>query len=77
MDAFSADLPYTKGKNVKAAFYNKQNYPKNPTEYDGTALSIAYNRSLDLYAGKDINTVIRETEEEINKEVEKLKSGKK
>lgn len=76
IDAFSADLPYTKGKNVKAAFYNKQNYPKNPTEYDGTALSIAYNRSLDLYAGKDINTVIRETEEEINKEVEKLKAGK-
>jgi multiple sugar transport system substrate-binding protein len=77
MDAFSADLPYTKGKNVKAAFYNKQNYPKNPTLYDGTAVSIAYNHSLDLYTGKDINTVIRETEEEINREVEKLKSGKK
>ncbi|MEF3302750.1 ABC transporter substrate-binding protein [Paenibacillus sp. GYB003] len=76
MDAFCADLPYTKGKNVKAAFYNKQNYPKHPTEYDGTALGIAYTRSLDLYAGKDINTVIRETEEAIDKEVEKLKAAK-
>jgi len=74
-DAFCADLPHTKGKNVKAAFYNRQNYPKNPTIYDGTALSIAYNRSLDLYKGKDINTVIRETEEEINREVEKLKAA--
>ncbi|CAG7610912.1 hypothetical protein PAESOLCIP111_01306 [Paenibacillus solanacearum] len=73
MDAFSADLPYTKGKNVKAAFYNKQNWPKNPTVYDGNALGIAYNHSLDLYAGKDINTVIRETEEDIDKQVAQLK----
>ncbi|CAG7648655.1 ABC transporter substrate-binding protein [Paenibacillus allorhizosphaerae] len=72
MDAFSADLPYTKGKNVKAAFYNKQNWPKNPTIYDGNALGIAYNHSLDLYKGKDVNTVIRETEEDIDKQVAQL-----
>lgn len=77
MDAFCADLPHTKGKNVKAAFYNKQNYPKNPTIYDGNAVGIAYNHSLDLYKGKDINTVIRETEEEINKEIEKQKAAQK
>jgi multiple sugar transport system substrate-binding protein len=77
IDAFCADLPYTKGKNVKAAFYNRQNYPKHPTEYDGLALGIAYTHSLDLYTGKDINTVIRETEEDIDKQVEQLKSGKK
>jgi multiple sugar transport system substrate-binding protein len=77
IDAFSAELPHTKGKNVKAAFYNKQYYPKNPTIYDGSALGIAYNHSLDLYKGKDINTVIRETEEEINKTVESIKAGTK
>lgn len=75
MDAFAADLPYTKGKNVKAAFYNKQYWPKYPTIYDATALGIAYNRSLDLYNGKDINTVIRETEEEITKKVDEMKLG--
>ena len=77
MDAFAQDLPHARGKNVKAAFYNKQNYPKHPTEYDGLALGIAYNHSLDLYAGKDINTVIRETEEDINRQVEQLKAAKK
>ncbi len=72
IEAFCSNLPYTEGKNVKAAFYNKQNYPTNPTIYDGYAIGIVYNHSLELYQGKDINTVIRETEEAINQKVREL-----
>jgi multiple sugar transport system substrate-binding protein len=76
IDAFSQDLPYTKGKNVKSIFKYSQKWNPNPTVYDGIANPIVFNHSKDLYTGKDINTVIRETEEDINKKVDEVKKAK-
>ncbi|MCC2685718.1 MAG: family 1 extracellular solute-binding protein [Paenibacillaceae bacterium] len=75
IDAFCADLPYSKGKNVKSVFKYKQNWFTNPTLYDGTANPVVFSHSVDLYKGEDINTVIRETEEDIDKKVNALKNA--
>jgi multiple sugar transport system substrate-binding protein len=66
---FAKDLPYAAGKNTQSAVKVKQNAPMSPTKYDTLASGIVFNHTADLYNGKDINTVIRETEEEINKKV--------
>lgn len=46
--------------------------------YDMTPLmkkyNITYTHALNLYQGKDFNTVIRETEEEIDKKVAEMKA---
>jgi multiple sugar transport system substrate-binding protein len=67
--AFGSDLEFLKGKNTQAAFKYTPTVPGYTTEYDSLAKDITYTHSLDLYNGKDINTVIRETEEEINAKV--------
>jgi multiple sugar transport system substrate-binding protein len=69
VSVFAKDLPYAAGKNTQSAVKVKQNAPKSPTKYDTLASGVVFNHTDDLYKGKDINTVIRETEEEINKKV--------
>jgi multiple sugar transport system substrate-binding protein len=70
---YAADLSYTKGKNLPAVYkLNQSYYPL--SEYDDIANKAVINHSLDLYKGKDINTIIRETNDEIVKGIQKEKS---
>jgi multiple sugar transport system substrate-binding protein len=71
---FGSDLEFLKGKNTQAAFKYTPTVPGYTTEFDSLAKDITYTHSLDLYKGKDINTVIRETEDEINAKVNENKS---
>jgi multiple sugar transport system substrate-binding protein len=72
--AFGSDLEFLKGKNTQATFKYSPTVPGYTTEFDTLAKDITYTHSLDLYNGKDINTVIRETEDEINAKVNENKS---
>jgi multiple sugar transport system substrate-binding protein len=76
-DAFGADIPYVKGKNLAAIYKLKPGWRK-LSNYDDIAAEIVFRHSVDMYSGKDINTVIRETEDEITKAIaeEKAKGGK-
>jgi multiple sugar transport system substrate-binding protein len=66
-------FPEMKGKNYKAAFTFSPKWPENPTEYDQPANTIVGKNAGDLAKGTDINTVIRQTEEEINQKIEELR----
>jgi multiple sugar transport system substrate-binding protein len=76
-DAFGADIPYVKGKNLAAIYKLKPGWRK-LSDYDDIAADIVFTHSVDMYSGKDINTVIRETEDEITKAIAegKAKGGK-
>jgi multiple sugar transport system substrate-binding protein len=70
---YAADLPYAKGKNLSAVYkLNQSYYPL--SEYDDAAIKLTVDHSFDLYKGKDINTVIRETNDDIAKAIAKEKS---
>jgi hypothetical protein len=70
---YAADLPYAKGKNLPAVYkLNQSYYPL--SEYDDSAIKLTVDHSFDLYTGKDINTVIRETNDDIAKAIAKEKS---
>jgi multiple sugar transport system substrate-binding protein len=66
---YGTGIPSLKGKNLAASYALKPAW-NILSDYDDDANKITFNRSLDLYKGKDINTVIRETEEEITKAIE-------
>jgi multiple sugar transport system substrate-binding protein len=66
---FAADLPYTKGKNIAAAFKLKPGW-RVLSKYDDIAGKVVFAHSVDLYSGKDINTVIRETEEDLTAQIQ-------
>jgi multiple sugar transport system substrate-binding protein len=66
LKAFAADLPYVKGKNIKASYALKPGW-RVLSEYDDIANPIVFNHSVEMYTGTDINTVIRETNDEIAK----------
>jgi multiple sugar transport system substrate-binding protein len=70
---FGTNLPYVKGKNV-SAIYKLTPAWRVISQYDPVANNLVFPHSVDLYTGKDVNTVIRETEEAINKAVEQQKS---
>jgi multiple sugar transport system substrate-binding protein len=69
LKTFAADLPYAKGKNIKAVYALKPGW-RVLSEYDDLANPIVFKHSVDMYSGKDINTVIRETEEDITKAIQ-------
>jgi multiple sugar transport system substrate-binding protein len=71
--SFGEDLPYLKGKNLAAIYKLKPGWRK-LSDYDGIAEEIVFRHSKDLYTGKDVNTVIRETEEEISKAIQEAKA---
>jgi multiple sugar transport system substrate-binding protein len=67
--AFGQAIPELKGKNISAIYKLKPGIRK-VTNYDVLSNKIVFTHSVDLYnGGKDINTVIRETEEELNQAV--------
>jgi multiple sugar transport system substrate-binding protein len=70
---YAADLPYAKGKNLAAVYKLNQTYYK-LSKYDDDANKITIGHSVDLYSGKDINTVIRETADDVTKAIQKENS---
>ncbi|RKN86265.1 ABC transporter substrate-binding protein [Paenibacillus ginsengarvi] len=70
-DSFGQESDVLKGKNVQAIFKNRPvPYHSNPKKYDAIADSELNAGSLQLYGNaKDINTIIRESEEKIAKKV--------
>lgn len=64
---FGKDLDYTKGKNLKAAFLSQPSKPFPVTKYDARAKQIIIDSMNSVVKGeKDINTALRESEENIN-----------
>jgi multiple sugar transport system substrate-binding protein len=76
-DSFGLDIPFLKGKNVQAIYKTKPAKSFVPTEYDSLAMS-AMNTALNdvIVNGKDINTVLREAEEKVNKQIEEAEVAK-
>ncbi|MCJ8012644.1 extracellular solute-binding protein [Paenibacillus sp. KQZ6P-2] len=66
-NAFGADNPFMKGKNIAGVFKSKPAPAPVFSPFNGDGMGIA-NKKFDEYlAGKDLNTALREAEEEINK----------
>jgi multiple sugar transport system substrate-binding protein len=71
-----AKQPFLKGKNVMSVFKQPIGYHV-VTEYDNFVKKIPFNHSMDLYKGtKDVNTVIREAQEQMTKIIEEKKALK-
>jgi multiple sugar transport system substrate-binding protein len=66
-EVFGTSLSYSLNKNVGAFFKNKPApWRSNITKYDQNASQIMFTHYLDLYSGKDTNTILREAEEDVN-----------
>ncbi|CAG7600763.1 hypothetical protein PAESOLCIP111_00425 [Paenibacillus solanacearum] len=74
-DKFGTESDVLKGKNVQAIFKHRPvPIHNNPTKFDATADGLLNSGALQLFGNtKDINTLIRETEEKINQKVDELK----
>ncbi|MDF2715856.1 MAG: family 1 extracellular solute-binding protein [Paenibacillus sp.] len=79
-DSFGADLETIKGKNIPAVFKSTSAPLPTPTKYDYIVTKDAH---LQKYANEylkgtgDVNTVLRQLEDSVNKEIEAVKqSGK-
>lgn len=68
-EQFGKDLPGVEGKNLKAFFKDVIGDPFPTTPYDDIAKTVLYRDVLPAYYrdGKDINTIFREAEEQINR----------
>ncbi|WP_282942275.1 extracellular solute-binding protein [Paenibacillus sp. RC67] len=69
---FAADLPGIAGKNMGAFLKDKIGKPAVVTKYDGIAKDVFYKTALgkDFYTRtKDVNTILREAEDEINRKI--------
>jgi multiple sugar transport system substrate-binding protein len=64
LSSFGVNIPALQGKNIEAIFKLPTGY-RPISDYDGDVSAIVLKRADDLVAGKDINTVIRETKEEM------------
>jgi multiple sugar transport system substrate-binding protein len=68
---FGEDIPYFKGKNVKAMFPVKNAAPTPLTKYDSVALASLGTQFDQVILGpKDINTALRDAVEDANKKIE-------
>jgi multiple sugar transport system substrate-binding protein len=67
---FGENLAFMKGKNIPAIYKLKPSWRK-ISDYDDLANPIVQAHFIDITTGKDINTIIRETEEEINATIAK------
>jgi multiple sugar transport system substrate-binding protein len=65
---FGEKLPYLKGKNIQSIHKLKPSFRK-LSNYDDAGERIVTEHSIDLIKDKDINTIIRETEEEISRAI--------
>jgi multiple sugar transport system substrate-binding protein len=66
------------GKNIKALFYNDYGPSRNPSDYNDVLnpISTKYFRKI-VYDKVDINTALRQAEEEMNKAIEAAKKATK
>jgi multiple sugar transport system substrate-binding protein len=70
-DEFLKGVEFAKGKNVSAVFKLEHAPARVPSIYDGKVSSVYNTIAKDYYSGKkDINTVLREAEEESNKRID-------
>ncbi|WP_158301634.1 ABC transporter substrate-binding protein [Paenibacillus mesophilus] len=70
--AFAEELKGVSGKNMGAFLKDKIGKPAVVTKYDGIAKDVFYKTALgkDFYSQtKDVNTILREVEEEINRKI--------
>jgi multiple sugar transport system substrate-binding protein len=75
---FSMDSPELKGKNLQAIFKYKQADPYQGIYVDGAVESILLKGFNTIKEGKiDINTALRQMDEEINKRVDEVKKSSK
>jgi multiple sugar transport system substrate-binding protein len=65
-DQFGQDVIKTGAKNVKAYFIHEPAHWRTISKYDRTAADTIAIHSHDLYSGKDVNTILREADEELN-----------
>lgn len=76
--AFAQEAPLLQGKNVRVLLSNKPAPPFAPSPYSRAAAQFYERTMYKLGKGQvDLNTALRESTEEANKEIEKLKSDKK
>ncbi|TMV48405.1 extracellular solute-binding protein [Paenibacillus mesophilus] len=68
-----ADVDYLKDKHLTAFLMSKPSAPVVYSRYEGTATGITRKKFAEYFDGKDVNTALREAEEEINAEIAKLK----
>jgi multiple sugar transport system substrate-binding protein len=69
--------PAAKGKNLKAVFTQKYPDPILSSPYNSTGLSTISSKMLNYVNGKsDVNTLLKEGEEEFNKKIAELKAKK-
>jgi multiple sugar transport system substrate-binding protein len=74
-DEFGKDLPYLQGKNVAAIYPYKIAKASTRTEYDKLAKVPLRNQFQEFIMGnKDVNTALRDAEEETNKAIQERKS---
>ncbi|MCQ6563932.1 ABC transporter substrate-binding protein [Paenibacillus mendelii] len=66
-NAFGADNPHMKGKNIAGVFKSKPAPAPVFSPFNGDGMGIANQKFDEYLAGKDLNTALREAEEEINK----------
>jgi multiple sugar transport system substrate-binding protein len=72
---FGKDLPYLQGKNVAAIFKQKIARPAAITDNDKLVKGPLKNQFFEVISGsKDVNTALRETEEEADKAIQAKKS---
>lgn len=67
MNQFGADIPELKGKNVANIFRSTYAPFTIAHKQENAAFRIVTNKFLEMIGGKDMNTALREAEEEINK----------
>lgn len=77
--SFGAEIEVLKGKNAAAYYKNKSaNLPESVTKYDSLAYGVLQGKFKEIALnGKDVNTALREAEEEINKRIETELAGQK
>jgi len=79
VQSFAADLPGVSGKNMGAFLKDTIGKPAPVTPYDGIAKDVLYKTALgkDFYTrAKDVNTILREVEEEINRKITEARNAK-
>jgi multiple sugar transport system substrate-binding protein len=71
---FGADVPYLKGKNVQAIFKNTVSPTPLYSIYETNGKKIGQQKFRDFLADKiDLNTTLRQADEEINKSIDSMK----
>lgn len=76
-DEFLKDIEFARGKNASAVFKLERAPARIPNEYDGAVQALLTTAMRDIYPGKkDVNTALRDIDEEANKRIETEKAKK-